>query len=71
MLPTSTSSRAAPDGPMPFSCVSVLPVAVSSSRSSLSAAFFALVDPLQVADQLGGNPPPRLARDISRVDPGQ
>jgi hypothetical protein len=38
MSPTSTSSLAAPEGPMPFSWVSVLPVAASSSRSSLSAA---------------------------------
>ena len=37
--PTSTSNRAAPEGPMPFRWVSVLPVVLSSSRSCLSAAF--------------------------------
>lgn len=39
MSPTSTSSLAAPEGPMPCSWVSVLPVAASSSCSSLSAVF--------------------------------
>ncbi len=37
--PTSISSRAAPDGPIPFSVSSEVPVASMSSRSSLSAAF--------------------------------
>lgn len=37
--PTSISSRAAPDGPMPFNFSSDVPVASMSARSSLSAAF--------------------------------
>lgn len=41
MSPTSTSSRrAAPEGPMPCSPVKVVPVAASSCDSSLFAAFF-------------------------------
>jgi hypothetical protein len=36
---TSTSSRAAPDGPIPFRSVSVVAVALSSSFSSLLASF--------------------------------
>ena len=39
MSPTSISSRAAPEGPMPFSVSSEVPVALMSSRSYLSAAF--------------------------------
>lgn len=39
MYPISTSSRAAPDGPMPFRSSSPVPVPRTSSRSSLSAAF--------------------------------
>ena len=39
MAPTSTSRRAAPEGPMPCRSVRLVPVAVSSSASSLSAAF--------------------------------
>ena len=35
----SISSRAAPDGPIPFKLVKVVPVAWSSSRSWVSAAF--------------------------------
>jgi hypothetical protein len=35
----STSSRAAPGGPIPCRVVSVVPVAASSSYSSLPAAF--------------------------------
>jgi hypothetical protein len=41
MSPVSTSSLAAPEGPMPCSWVSVLLVAESRSPSSLSAAFLA------------------------------
>ena len=37
--PASTRSRAAPEGPIPSRLVKVVPVALSSSRSSLSAAF--------------------------------
>ena len=40
MSPTSTSSRAAPEGPIPCSSINVVPVAATSSLSSLSAAFF-------------------------------
>ena len=40
MSPTSTSSRAAPEGPMPCRSSRLVPVAATSSRSSLSAAFF-------------------------------
>ena len=36
---TSTSSRAAPDGPIPLSVSSEVPVSVSSVYSSLLAAF--------------------------------
>ena len=39
MSPTSTRSRAAPDGPIPSRLVSVVPVAFSAAVSSLSAAF--------------------------------
>ena len=39
MSMTSTSSRAAPEGPMPCKVVSVLPVAASRALSSLLAAF--------------------------------
>ena len=39
MSPTSTSSRPAPEGPMPLRVSSEGPVSVMSSRSSLSAAF--------------------------------
>ena len=39
MSPTSTSSRAAPDGPIPCRAVSVVPAAFSAAVSSLSAAF--------------------------------
>ncbi len=39
MSPASISSRAAAEGPIPYRLVSVVPVALSSSRSSLSAAF--------------------------------
>ena len=38
MSPTSTSSLAAPEGPMPGRSISVVPVAATSSFSSLSAA---------------------------------
>jgi hypothetical protein len=37
MSPTSTSSRAAPEGPMPCRSMSVVPVVATSSLSSLSA----------------------------------
>ncbi len=40
MSPTSTSNRAAPDGPLPWRSSNDVPVAATSSRSSLSAAFF-------------------------------
>jgi hypothetical protein len=40
MSPTSTSSRAAPEGPMPCRSSSPVPVALTSSTSSLFAAFF-------------------------------
>jgi hypothetical protein len=40
LSPTSTSSRAAPDGPIPCRVSSEVPVASTASRSSLSAAFF-------------------------------
>ena len=40
MSPTSTSSRAAADGPMPCSSISVEPVDVERARSSLSSAFY-------------------------------
>ena len=39
MLPTSTSSRAAPDGPMPGRSSRLVPVAARSSVSSWLAAF--------------------------------
>jgi hypothetical protein len=39
MSPTSTISRAAPQGPMPLRSSSLLPVARTSSISSLSASF--------------------------------
>ncbi len=38
MSPASTSSRAAPDGPMPCRSISVVPVEATSSLSSLSAS---------------------------------
>jgi hypothetical protein len=36
--PTSTSSRAAPEGPMPCRSISLVPVAATSCLSSLSAS---------------------------------
>ena len=39
MPAASTSSRAAPEGPIPCRPVSVVPVAASSAASSLFAAF--------------------------------
>ena len=42
MSPTSTSNRAAPDGPMPCRSINEEPVAATSSFSSLSAAFLRL-----------------------------
>jgi len=39
MSATSTSSRGAPDGPIPLSASSEVPVCASSASSSLSAAF--------------------------------
>jgi hypothetical protein len=42
MSPTLTSSRAAPEGPMPWRSSRDVPVAATSSMSSLSAAFFRL-----------------------------
>lgn len=39
MSPTSISSRAAPDGQMPFNVSSEVPVAAMSLRNSLSAAY--------------------------------
>ncbi len=63
--PTSINSRAAPDGPMPFSVSSEVPVASMSSRSSLSVAD-ALVDALEVADELGGDATAGFAGGVSR-----
>jgi hypothetical protein len=40
MSPTSTSNRAAPVGPMPCRSNKLVPVMVTSSVSSLFAAFF-------------------------------
>jgi hypothetical protein len=40
MSSTSTSSRAAPDGPMPCRSSSAVPVVLTSATSSLFAAFF-------------------------------
>ncbi len=39
MSPISTSSRAAPDGPIPSRLISVVPAALTAAASSLSAAF--------------------------------
>jgi len=39
MSPTSTSSRAAPEGPMPCRSIRVVPVALTISVSSLLAVF--------------------------------
>ncbi len=55
MSPTSTSSRAAPEGPMPVRSSRPVPVAVRSSVSSLFGGLLARVDPLEVADQLRGD----------------
>jgi hypothetical protein len=53
---------------MPFGSSSEVAVAATSSRSCLSAAFLALVDPLQVADQLRGHAAASLAGSIARAD---
>ena len=55
---------------MPGRSVRVVPVAARSSVSSLFAAFLR-VDPLQVGDQLGGDPATRLAHDVAWSDLGQ
>lgn len=39
MSPTSTSSRAAPEGPMPLRSIRLVPVAATRALSSLFAAF--------------------------------
>ena len=71
MSPTSTSSRAAPEGPMPCRSSRLVPVAATSSRELLVRGLLAGIDPLQVADQLGGDPAPGLARGVTGPDLGQ
>ena len=70
MSPTSTSSRAAPEGPMPGR---------SSRRCRCGDEFgellvgglLALVDPLEVGDQLRGDPTAGLAGGVAGSDLGQ
>ena len=68
MSPTSTSSRAAPEGPMPCRSSSLVPVAATSSRELLVGGLLPGVDPLQVGDQLGGDPAAGLAGDVAGPD---
>ena len=42
-------------------------MSLMSSRGSLSAAFSRGVDPLEVGDQLGGDPPPGPAGEVARA----
>jgi len=65
MSPTSTSGRAAPEGPMPGRSSRLVPVASRSSVSSLLAAFLRGMDPFQVADQLGGDAASGLADRVT------
>jgi hypothetical protein len=71
MSPTSASSLAALEGPMPCSCSRVLPVAAISSSSSVSAVLIPLVDQRRLADQVRGQASAGLADDISRAHRGQ
>ncbi len=71
MSPTSTSSRAAPEGPIPCRSVSVVPVAASSCVEFFVRGLLAGVDPLEIADQLRGDPAAGLAGDVTRADRGQ
>ena len=71
MSPTSTSSRAAPDGPMPCRSSRAVPVASTSSRELLVRGLLPLVDPFEVGDQFGGDTPSGLAGRVARTDPGQ
>ena len=56
---------------MPCRSISVVPVAASSSRELLVRGLLARVDPLEVADQLGGDPAAGLAGDVAGPDLGQ
>ena len=49
MSPTSTSSRAAPEGPMPFRSSSPVPVACEQLGELLVGCLLAGVDPLEVS----------------------
>ena len=70
MSPTSASSRAAPEGPMPCSCSRVDPRAVTSSVSSLSGTLVFLPVASSSAISPGGEPTADLAGRVPRPDRG-
>ena len=54
MSPTSPSSRAAPEGPMPLRCCRLLPVSATRPLSWVLAALIFLAGGGELADQLAG-----------------
>ena len=50
MSPTSTSSRAAPEGPMPLRSIRLVPVACEDGVELLVRGLLAGIDPLEVSD---------------------
>jgi hypothetical protein len=67
MSALSPMRRAAPDGPMPCSCCSWLPVEVTSSVQLGVGDLDLLVDRYQLVDQLGGQPAAGLAGHVPRA----
>ena len=68
MSPTSTSSRAAPEGPMPCRSSSAGAGRGDQLAQLLVRGLLAGVDPFEVGDQLGGDPAPGLAGGVARSD---
>lgn len=71
MSPTSTNSRAAPEGPMPCRFIRVVPVGGEQFGELFVGLFGTLVDPLKVTDELGRDPAAGLADRVSGSDRGQ
>jgi hypothetical protein len=69
MSPTSTSSRAATEGPIPGRFISPVPVAARKFGELLVGGLLPLVDPLQVADQLRRHATAGLPGRITRSHP--
>ena len=67
MSPTSTSSRAAPEGPMPCRVVSVVSVVAQQRGELLVRGLLAGIDPLEVHDQLHRDPLAGLADHVTRT----